>query len=236
MRAPVVVLVSFLAASVVGLVAVEAFGHSSGGSSGPAIDTSAGAGHAPRWWTADDYRELASLGDDIASSGPDLLLIMDSESGLNPSARFPKIDAAGHSLAVGISQLTSASDPLTGLSEDQRDALSSESVAAQLPIVRRYFTRLQWTKLGRPYPTAGVVYAMNFLPTRALERGVAPDTVLGTVDEFPLDSHLADGSGNYTVRSLENYLRHVASGATYLGALQAMRDATGDPSLSPRFA
>jgi hypothetical protein len=234
MRAPVVVLVSFLTAFAVGLGAVEAFGGSSAAST---IDTMAGQGHAPRWWTADDYRELASLGGDIQSSGPDLLLIMDSESGLNPAARFPKVDAAGHSLAVGISQLTKASDPLTGLSDDQRDALSSESVAAQLPIVRRYFERLAWTKLGRPYPTAGVLYAMNFLPSRALARGVAPETVLGTVDEFPLDSHLADAAGNYTVASLDDYLRtHVATGATYLGALQAMRDATGDQTLSPRLA
>jgi hypothetical protein len=203
----------------------------------PPLDTSQGIGHAPAEWTPLDYLETWKLGEDIRSSGPDLLLIMDSESGLHPGARFPKTDAAGHALAVGISQLTSASDALTGLSESERDALSQKSVAEQLPIVRRYFEREKWTALGRPYPTAGVLYAMNFLPARALARGVAPDTILGTVEEFPLDSHLADSNGNYTVRSLEHYL---AAGPMksprYLGALQAMRDAVGDQSLSPRLA
>lgn len=199
------------------------------------LDTSAGAGHAPKQWTPVDYLDLYKLGQDVGATGPDLLLVMENESDLNPAARFPALDEAGHSLAVGVSQLTAASDAATGLSEAGRDALSSKSVAEQLPYVRDYFEAMAWTKAHRPYPNAGAVYAMNFLPSRAYARGVAPQTVLGTVDEFPLDKGLADSNGNYTVASLNAVLRKVAKRPRYLGALQAMRDAVGDQTLSPRL-
>lgn len=213
----------------VGLVAL---GH---GRAGPVLDTSAGKGHAPSQWTPLDYLDTHKLGADILSSGPDLLLVMEAESELDPAARFPRVDEAGHSLAVGISQLTAASDAATGLSEAGRDALSSKTVAEQLPYVRRYFQAMAWTRARRPYPNAGALYAMNFLPARAFSRGIAPKTVLGTVEEFPLDEGLADAAGNYTVGSLNAVLRKVAARPRYLGALQAMRDAVGDQSLSPRL-
>lgn len=200
------------------------------------LDTSAGAGHAPKQWTPIDYLDTFKIGSDIGSWGPDLLLIMKNESDLNPAARYPALDEAGHSLAVGISQLTAASDAATGLSEAKRDALSSKSVAEQLPYVRRSFEALSWTKAHRPYPNAGALYAMNFLPARAYARGIAPQTVLGTVDEFPLDKGLADSNGNYTVASLNAVLRKAAKSPRYLGALQVMRDAVGDQTLSPRLA
>jgi hypothetical protein len=199
------------------------------------LDTAAGAGHAPPGWTPVDYLDAWKLGNDIGSSGPDLLLIMESESNLNPGARFPKVDAAGHSIATGLTQLTAASDPLTGLSEAQRDSFSSLPVASQLPIIRRYMENTQWGKEHRPYPSAGALYALNFLPARALERGIAPQTVLGTVEEFPLDKGLADSAGHYTVASLNAELATIAQRPRYLAALQAMRDAVGDQALSPRL-
>jgi hypothetical protein len=200
----------------------------SSSASGPMLSTA--GGKPPPWWSAADYRALYASAGRLGMSAADLLLVEASESGLNPAASYPG------GFAVGLNQLTSASNALTGLTEAEREAVTSMSVAQQIPIVERYFRNLQWTREGRGYPTAGVVYAQNFLPGRAIARGAAPDTVLGTVEEFPPDAGLADASGNYTVRSLEAHLRRVAGGATYKGALQAMRDATGDGSLSPRFA
>lgn len=227
-------ILSGLAAGGVLLAVRQVFAAAASSQSAPGIDTSAGVGHEPPGWTPADYVEVNKLGSDIQSSGPDLLLIMFNESGLNPAARFPKLDAAGHSLAVAINQLTAASDPVTGLTEDQRDALSKKSVSEQLPYVRKFFLGQQWTKEGRTFPSAGVLYAVNFLPSRAISRGVLPDTVLGTLAEFPLNTGLADGSGNFTVRHLNEVLARKAQDPRYLGALAAMRDAVGDQSLSPR--
>ena len=201
-----------------------------GSASAAAVDTSAGAGHAPPTWGAADYRALNASAGRLRMNPADLLLVEYSESRLNPAASYPG------GIAVGINQLTSASNGLTGLSEDERANVVNLSVGQQIPIVERYFRNLPWTQADRGYPSAGVVYAMNFLPARAMERGASPDTVLGTVDEFPQDKGLSDGSGNYTVRSLENELKTLAGQPTYLGALQALRDAVGDQSISPRFA
>lgn len=191
---------------------------------------STAGGKPPPWWSPSDYRNFYASAKRIPMSPADLLLVEASESGLNPAAAYPG------GIAVGLNQLTSASNGVTGLSEEERRQIPKMSVAQQIPIVERYFNGLQWTREGRGYPTVGVVYAQNFLPGRALERGAAPDTVLGTRAEFPLDAGLADAAGNFTVRSLEAHLRRVADGATYRGALAAMRDATGDGGLSPRFA
>lgn len=195
-----------------------------------ALDTAAGKGKAPPWWTPADYRAHYASAGRIRMNAADLLLVEASESGLDPRASYPG------ELAVGLNQLTAASNALTGLSEAERRAIPTMPVAAQIPIVERYFRNLQWTKAGKGYPTVGVAYAQNFLPGRAMARGAAPDTVLGTLEEFPLNAGLADAAGNFTVRSLETHLKKVAAQGRYLGALQALRDATGDRNLSPRFA
>jgi hypothetical protein len=204
-------------------------------STGPVLSTLAGHGHAPIWWTPEDYRTLNSMGAEVGSTGPDMLLFIHSESGGYPGAKFPKIDEHGHHIAVGISQFTQPSDALTGLNEDGREALLTKTVGEQLPYMRLYFVKGQWYKLGRTYDSPGAIYAVNFLPSRAVARGVAPNTILGTEEEFPLDASLADAARNYTVNSLNAHLAKIAKTPAYLGALQAMRDAVGDQSLSPRL-
>jgi hypothetical protein len=183
-------------------------------------------------WTAGDYRALHAISDRLGIPSPNLLALMRSESGLDPAAEYPG------GLAKGISQLTDAGRAAAGLSADDFADYQDWPVSAQLPVVER---QLRTTLAGKRPDTAGALYAYNFLPSRARARGTAPDTVLGTVEEFEADAGLADAAGNYTPRALSNHLRALGSrrkdgsptDPRFLAALQALRDAVGEPGLSP---
>lgn len=198
-----------------------------------ALDTSRGQGHAPIWWTPDDYRAHAAASARLGINPADWGAVYRSESGFNPAAAFPKLDSEGHPLAVGIGQLTSAANGAAGITEATRAGIPSMPVSAQIPI----FERAMRTSLGgmKP-PSAGALYAFNFLPARVKARGMGPDVVLGTTDEFPLDVGLdSNGDGNYTISDLSARLSRYKTDALYLGWLQGLRDATGDQSISPTW-
>ena len=196
------------------------------------LDTS--GGKPPSKWTAADYRELHALSARLGVSSPDVLAVLRNESGLDPQAEFPG------GLARGLNQLTDAGRSAIGMSESEFDSYPGWSVAQQLPVVER---SLRAAFQGARPQTAGAIYAFNFLPARARARGTAPATVLGTVEEFPKNEPLADSAGNYTPAALSARLRRFGDrrkdgspvDPLYLGALQALRDAVGDQSLSPTW-
>lgn len=194
-----------------------------------ALDTT--GGKPPPWWTPEDYRAHAAASARLGVNPANWGAVYKSESGLNPTAAFPQLDSEGHPLAVGLGQLTSAANGAAGITEDVRAEIPSMPVSEQIPI----FERAMRTSLGgmRP-PSAGALYAFNFLPARVKARGMAPDTILGTTDEFPLDVGLdTNGDGNYTISDLSARLSRYAKDPTYLGWLQGLRDATGNQALSP---
>lgn len=188
----------------------------------------------PEEWTVEDFQSLAALSHQLGMNPADLLVVLWSESGGHPWAQFPK--APAYPQAAGLNQITSVAAATAGLSEAQRADMVHWTVAQQLPVVEHYFSHLGWPY---SYPNAGIIYAMNFGANRVKARGTAPDTVLyDTSDGNAYTTNSAfdtEKKGYITIQDLSNHLQVVASRPDYQGALQALRYATGDGSLSPNF-
>ena len=186
-------------------------------------------------WTDEDFKKLNSIAVGNRMNPADLLLILTSESGLNPKAVNRRSD--GFPIAVGLNQLTTAANGLVGISEDERVDIPNQSVNYQLDLVNRFFSGLQWTKAGKSYDNAGVIYEANFAPGRMTSRGTSLDAVLydtGDGVSYTQNKQLdKDGKGKITVGDLVEYMRTVSDKAVYNAALQRMRAVTGDESLAP---
>ncbi len=208
----------------------RAFG---GPSSGHYLDTSGGT--PPPKWSLGDYRALQTVADRLGVPSPNLLAVLRSESNLDPAAMYPG------GIARGLNQITEAGRPAAGLSESQFEEFQTWSVGEQLPFVER---SMSVALSGAKPQTAGGLYAYNFLPARARLRGTAPTTVLADVAEWPVDSGLdTNHDGEYEVSDLSAHLSQFGArkkdgspvDPRYLGALQALRDATGNQALSPTW-
>lgn len=221
----------------------SARGASTGGggaaTSVPGMDRSEAESLTPDW-TDDDFRALAELAARRRMSPADLLLVMTAESGLKPYAA--NRNAEGYPVAIGLIQFTSAANDSIGVTEAGRLELVDATVADQLPLVDRMFGAISWTKAGRTYDSAGVVYMAIFAPS-IMSRGTSPDTVLYTEKDDPaayngnpgFDRDKSDKKGYIAVSDLIDYLRVVADRPVYRAGLQRLRDATGDDSLSPNL-
>jgi hypothetical protein len=224
---------SALVLAAVGLIATVARGHAS-----PLFDVGTPPPPPPKQWKQADFRELAALAESLRMNPADLLLVLASESSLDPAATYHD-PTTGYPLAVGLNQLTSVSNAVTGLSEAQRLTVPSMSLAQQIGLVGRFFERQPWTKEGKTYPNAGVLYALNFAPSRVAERGTSLDTVLYDTSDglaYRYNAGLDHGKkGKITIRDLVLRLSDVAGRPLYRGALAAMRAATGQESLSPNL-
>jgi hypothetical protein len=186
-------------------------------------------------WTDDDFRELARVANRLKMDAPDLLLVLASESGLDPSARNPY--GSDHPVAVGLNQLTSVSDGVTGLTESQRWALADKSVAEQLPIVERYFRGTPWVAAGKRFTHAGQVYAAN---AGAYRMGVGSlGSVIFTKGDGGYEGNTGldvNGDGLITIGDLTEHLRTKTSrGAMYLSGLARLRYATNNGALRPNL-
>lgn len=205
--------------------------------SGKYLDVGSPVPPPPKAWTTSDFMTLANIAASLGMNPADLLLILESESGLNPAAAYR--DKEGFPLAVGLNQLTRVSNAVTGLTEEQRQALVTQPVSVQLPIVQRFFQNIQWTKERRGYPNATTIYAINFAPGRLIARGNKPETVLySTADgaSYELNKGFDTARKGYiTVSDLASHLARVSKRASYKGALAALRVATEQPQLSPSF-
>ncbi len=141
---------------------------------------------------------------------------------------------------MGLNQLTAISDAITGLSEAERQDVIHWSVSQQLPLVEKVFAALPWTRAGRTYDHAGIVYEGNFAPSRMLSRGTSPDTVLFSQKDDGIYYERNRGfdvanKGTITVGDLIEHIRKVVVTPAYHAALQRLRDATGDQALSPQL-
>lgn len=187
------------------------------------------------YWTDEDFVKLYNNSKKVKQNPADSLLIIWSESGGNPKAVNRRSD--GYPIAVGLNQLTSAANSLVGITEDERIDLVNQPVSRQLDLVDKFFSGLQWTKQGKSYDNAGVIYEANFAPGRMNSRGTDLDTVLYDTSDgvfYTQNKQLdKDNKGKITVQDLVNYLRTVSDKPSYNAALQRMRSATGENSLSP---
>ncbi len=187
-------------------------------------------------WTDDDFAALASAANRLGMNPADLLLVLASESGLQPWAQYPK--DSSEPIAVGLNQLTSVSDGITGLSEAERHALPSKSVAEQLPYVEKFFRGAANAYGIHAFPNATTIYLTNFAPAR-MSRGSAPETVIYDTSDgaaYTLNKGFdRDGKGTITIGDLTARLSTVATQPTYLealGRLQAVTGNTRGPNLS----
>lgn len=214
-----------------------AYGAFAGEKTSPVMDVGSPPPPPPKGWTDEDWQELANIADEVRANPADMAAILDGESRFDPTA--VNRDASGFPLAVGIAQWTAASNPATGLTEAERVALPGKSVAEQLKVLRRYYKAMAWVKQGKPFPHAGAVYAVNFVPARALVRGVTLDTVLVDKSDglmYTRNQGLdRGGKGAITVRDLVETLRTATNQTRYKGALAALRRVTGRAGLSPNL-
>jgi hypothetical protein len=179
-------------------------------------------------WKPADFRQLASIARSFGMNPEDLLAVLYSESGLDPTARNPAGSLAP--IAIGLNQLTSAANSLVGITEAQRITLSSQPVSYQLELVRRYFAGLPYTKNGGTYPRGGIIYTANFAPNKLLA-GTDPSNVLYTqgVDgaSYDLNSALDFGNKGYiTIGDMDTQVNNVKNRAGYQLALSRLKKST----------
>jgi len=211
--------------------------NSSGASEGPPLDTK-GKGSIP-WWTDDDFRAFVAMSQRLRMNPADLLIVLYSESGLRPDARNPRSRSLPP-IAIGLNQIVHSTARSMGMSDAQWNNLLNLSVAYQLPIVERYFNGLQWVRAGNTFHSAAQVYLANFAPAK-LSLGTDPDIVLYTRGKdgqsYELNKGLDHGNkGFITLRDMGITVQNNARAATFLAALDRLRQVTGDPNLTPKFS
>jgi hypothetical protein len=206
-----------------GALLALAFVASRSSASGTVTGTTSGArvpppepqGYVWGYWTADDFRTLASIARTLKMKPADLLMVLASESGLDPRATNPA--NSSNPIAAGLNQLTSAANASVGITEAERLMIPKLPVSMQLPLVYRYFASLPYTKAGNTYGSAGVVYAANFAPAR-IGSGT-DDQVLYSQDEgdpYELNKSLdRDGKGTITIGDMNRQLAAVAGRSLY---------------------
>lgn len=187
-------------------------------------------------WTNADFVELDRIARHNRMSAADLLLVLASESGLKPQAA--NRNAEGFPIAVGLNQLTSSANALVGISEAERLQVPTLPVSEQLPLIDRFFAGLPWTKAGKSYDHAGLVYEGNFAPSIMLSKGTSPETVLYTRGKDGVYYDRNSGfdtakKGTITVGDLIEHLRHVSEQPVYRAGLRRLQDAVGDLTLAP---
>jgi hypothetical protein len=219
----------YIAGGIAALIAALALRARAGASNRTVLDVTAGGGHEPREWTAEDYRALYALANRLGINPADLLVVLTSESNLRP-------DANNADIAKGLNQIIRKSAEAACLTLDQWDQFQTWSVAEQLPHVE-CFLRTSIPDRFRPIPSAQVLYAFNFAPGRVMARGFGSNVVLyDTADGLSYTENIqldTERKGSITIGDMGNHLRSVIKQARFLGALGAMRRATGDSGLSP---
>lgn len=181
-------------------------------------------------WSDPDFAALAAAANRLGMNPADLLLVLASESGLQPSARNPSGSATP--IAVGLNQITSVADGMLGLTEEDRWALPNKSVAEQIPYVEKFFRGAASAYGIGGYPNAGTVYLANFAPAR-MGRGTSDDTVIYDTSDgaaYTLNAAFdTDKKGSITIGDLNARLAQVAAQPTYDEALARLQEVTGNP-------
>jgi hypothetical protein len=195
-------------------------------------------------WTDADFAQLYAVAKRLRMNPADLLLVLASESGLRPWAAYrvdedgkATTDKSGYPYAAGLNQITRAANDALGLTEEQRATIPTWSVSRQIPLIERLFNAIGWTRAGKAYGHAGVVYAANFAPAR-MSADLGAVLYREGVDGKAYSRNSGfdrEKKGYITVGDLVKHLRGVANQLTYRAAIYRMATATGDRSLAPRL-
>jgi hypothetical protein len=185
-------------------------------------------------WTASDYQALALAAGQIGTRAANLLLVLWSESGLDPHAAFRLPD--GFPLAVGLNQITPPNARAMGITESERVGLLKLSPFDQLPYVARSIRSA--APRVTSYGDAGALYQCNFAPG-TLRQGSADGVVMYQQgrdgDAYRLNSGLdVNHDGSITVGDLRAMLRKRAADGGFrkhLAALNSAVPGAGEPNI-----
>lgn len=189
--------------------------------------------------TAEFYKKLVSISNELSMSPEILLNVMMLESGLNPKAGNP------HGGATGLIQFMPSTLKMLGFSGSQED-FASTSAIDQLDYVKAY-VKAQMPINGGPFTSVVQYYVANFLPACLSKPGIKNNdmsTIL--VENHAKEPHIpgstieyeqivwdvnkgldADHDGKITLGDLNNMLTGVASRSNYKAILAEMSKATG---------
>jgi len=176
-------------------------------------------------WTEYDYRALIRAAAEIGARPLDLLLVLFSESRLDPGAIAY---VGGAPYARGLNQITPPAAKGMGLSDDEWASLSAGMTPAeQLPYVVRC---IKLTPRISPFHDAGELYQLNFAPA-SLAKGTGDDLVLYSGGAAYQNNKGFDtsGKGYITVGDLRAHLRKLATYADFKKHADALRAV--DPAL-----
>ncbi|MFI5298855.1 MAG: hypothetical protein ACHREM_12225 [Polyangiales bacterium] len=122
-------------------------------------------------WGDGDFATLDRLCKEIGCKAEDLLLVMTSESRIDP--KTANRDSSGWPLAVGLNQLTRVAAEQMGLIKpgDKQawlklaEAYVKKPIAEQLPTVIAYYKATPWGAMGNKYESAAKLYQANAAPS-----------------------------------------------------------------------
>lgn len=187
--------------------------------------------HSGEWMRSPEfYKELVSYCGKIGLPPEDLLLVMVSESGLDPSARNPKGSATGLIQFMG--------DTMKGLGMPDRDTVSSMQDVEQMKWVEKFIdSNNNSVNGGRGFVSAAHLYVCIMWPA-ALRRIDPAQVKSGNLNYIliskdknpkayasnPID---LDGDGAITLKDLHNHLNKKRSDPRYVRAVEEMKKATG---------
>ena len=171
-------------------------------------------------WTDEDYHALVKAAKELNARPLDLLAVLHSESGLDPtSIAYVK----GEPWARGLNQITPTNAKPMKISTSEWESISSMTPAQNLPYVVRSFR----AAVGdRVYKDVGELYQVNFAPA-TLKGGSEDDRVLysapssGYRENKPLD---VDGKGFITVGDLRKRVQRDANYIRFVNAANRLKE------------
>lgn len=175
-------------------------------------------------WNENDYRSLIRAAAEIGARPLDLLLVLFSESRLNPAA---VAIVKGEPYARGLNQIIHPTAKAMKLSDDEWTALSRMSPAEQLPYVVRC---IRMMPKADGFFDAGELYQQNFAPA-SLAKGTKDSLVLYSGGSAYENNKTFDtgGKGYITVGDLRRHLQKLADYAEFKAHVAKMKAI--DPTL-----
>lgn len=156
-------------------------------------------------WTESDFNSLVQAAQEVDARPMDLLLVLYSESGLDPFSSAKNTE--GEIVARGLNQITEANYKAMGMSKSEWESISSMTPSENL----YYVVRSLKSAVGNmSFPDAGTLYEVNFAPARLKEFGSGDDVVLYSSPHKYYEANKGldtDKKGYINVRDMRNILK-----------------------------
>ena len=165
-------------------------------------------------WTDSDYHTLVQAAQDIGARPMDLLLVLYSESGLDPKSSAKNKE--GEIVARGLNQITEANYTEMKMSKSEWESISSMTPSENL----YYVVKSLKSAVGNmSFPDAGTLYQVNFAPARLIDSGSGDDVVLYSSPSkyyYANEGLDLDKKGYINVRDMRNILKKRSSEPAFL--------------------